>query len=628
MISDEDKRKLEETWQPPAGFLGWLKTVNQTNIGVRYIVTALIFFLAAGVLGVLIRLQLSYPENNLLSPELYNQIFTLHGITMMFLFAIPILEGIAVYFVPLMIGTRDLCFPRLSAFSYFVYLIGGVFLWGAFFIGLGPDAGWFNYVPLASKEFSTSLNIDIYVTVITFIEISALATALELIVSIFKLKTKGMSLSKMPPFVWAILIMAFMVVFAMPGVIVGSVLLALDRLVDTSFFIFQKGGDSVLWQHLFWWFGHPDVYIAFVPATGIVSTILPVFCGRKLFGHKAVICSMVSIGVVSFGLWVHHMFTTGIPLHASSFFATASALIGIPSAIQIFCWIATIWKGRPSYKTPFLYCLGFLFTFLMGGLTGLMVAVAPFDLQVHDSYFIVAHLHYVLIGGVLFPICAAFYYWWPKITGKVLSEKLGKLSFILIFLGFHLTFFPMHILGFLGMPRRIYTYFDHLGWSNLNFLTSIGAVILAAGFLIVLLSSLKSFFLDEKIKEEDPWKAQTLEWATSCPPPSCNFYYFPSVTSISPMIDDMPLKKEVEGISVMEREVLTSEIESGKVHAVIKLPGPSLWPFLTALAVGFGFIGSVFGPIWFVYGFLLSFLTITGWLWVSKPWKKGVRVHV
>lgn len=619
MKTPTEQSILEATWQAPAGPIGWLKTVNQTNIGKRYIVTAFVFFLLAGVLALLMRIQLSSPENNFLSPKVYNQIFTVHGITMMFLFAIPILEGIAIYLVPLMIGTRDLCFPRLSAYSYFVYLIGGVFLWVTFLMGHGPDAGWFNYVPLASKEFSTGIGIDIYVTVITFIEISALATALELIATILKFRTPGMTLARIPPFVWSILIMSFMVVFAMPGVIVGSLLLALDRLIQTSFFVHQNGGDPLLWQHLFWWFGHPDVYIAFIPATGIVSSIIPTFCGRPLYGHKAVISSIVLIGVISFGLWVHHMFATGIPLHASSFFSAASALIAIPSGIQIFCWVATIWLGKPIFKTAFLFCLGFIATFLLGGLTGFMIAIVPFDLQVHDSYFIVAHLHYVLIGGVLFPIMAGFYYWWPKFTGKMLSERFGKLSFWLIFIGFHLTFFPMHRLGFLGMPRRIYTYFEELNWTDLNLLSSIGSYILGFGFFLTLINAIRSYFKG-KVSGDNPWGGTTLEWATKSPAPSCNFYYFPRVENLNPLVDQQPLPKAVDGVRNDIREVITTHIETAEPHAVIELPGPTIWPFWTAVFSAIAFIGSIFHPFWFVVGFFLTFIGVTGWLWVRKPW--------
>lgn len=619
------RRQLDQTWSPPRGFLGWLKTVNQTNIGKRYLLTGFIFLLSAGVLALLMRTQLALPENSFMGPKLYNQMFTMHGITMMFLFAIPVVQGISVYLVPLMIGTRDLAFPRLSAFSYFVYLIGALFLWGAFLLGLSPDAGWFNYVPLAGKEFSPGKGIDVYATVITFIEISALATATELIATILKQRAPGMSLAKTPPLVWSILVTAAMIVFAMPGVIVGTVLLALDRLVETGFFVHAKGGDPVLWQHLFWWFGHPDVYIAFLPAAGIVSTILPVFCRRPLFGYTAVVTSMVATGVISFGLWVHHMFTTGIPIHAGSFFSAASVLIAIPSGIQLFCWTATIWGSRPSYKTPFLYCLGFMVIFLLGGLTGFMVAIVPFDLQVHDSYFVVAHFHYVLIGGVVFPFIAGFFYWWPKITGRMLSEALGKLSFVLLFLGFNLTFFPMHQLGFLGMPRRIYTFLAGLGWDALNFWTTVGAFAMGLGFFVILINVLWSLKRGKRAGK-NPWGATTLEWATTSPPPNYNFEVVPYVDSLEPLSEDQKeLVPGVTGIRADRREILTTKVESAKPHGVVILPGPTLWPFITALFTAMAFIGSIFDPLWFVGGVLGSFTGISLWLWIKKPWEQERR---
>lgn len=617
---EQHEKELELIWNSPPGLWGWLRTVNQTGVGRRYITTAIIFFLLAGVLGLLIRTQLAYPEYDLLSPELYNQIFTVHGITMMFLFAIPIMEGVAIYFVPLMIGTRDLCFPRLTAFSYFVFLIGGVFLWVTFLMGLGPDVGWFNYVPMASKTYSPGIPIDIYVTVITFIEISALAAAVELICTILKQRAPGMSLARTPPLVWSILVMAFMIVFAMPGVIVGSVMLALDRLVGTSFFIVERAGDSLLWQHLFWWFGHPDVYIAFVPATGIISSVLPTFCGRPLYAYRAVIASIVTIGMISFGLWVHHMFTTGIPLHASSFFSAASALIAIPTGVQIYAWIATIWGGKPQFKTPFLYCLGFIITFLAGGLTGFMVAIVPFDLQVHDSYFVVAHFHYVLIGGAVFPLLAGYYYWWPKYTGRMLSDTMGKIAFAIIFIGFHLTFFPMHELGFLGMPRRIYTYLTGLGWDSLNLLSTAGAYLLGSGFLVILLSSIWSYFRGISAGN-NPWGATTLEWAALSPPPSHNFGCFPLIKDLAPISrENKELTPAITGIQTNRREVLITTVDAAEPQAVIVLPGPTIWPFAASLSTAVLFIGCIYDPWWFVWGFLATFVTLTGWLWVKKPW--------
>jgi cytochrome c oxidase subunit 1 len=613
-------RQLEETWKSPSGIKGFFKTVNHTNIGRRYMITAFIFFLAAGILALLMRLQLAFPENTFLDAQLYNQVFTMHGTTMMFLFLIPLVEGLGIYFVPLMIGTRDLSFPRLSAFSYYVFLIGGLALWIAFFFGHSPDAGWFNYVPLANSQFSPGYGIDIYSTAVTFVEISALAAAVELIASILKLRAPGMSLHNIPVFVWSILVVAVMVVFAMPGVIVASLMIALDRLFDTAFFAVNLGGDALLWQHLFWWFGHPDVYIAFLPAAGVVSTILPTMTKQPLYGYQIVVVSMIATGLVSFGLWIHHMFTTGLPVHASSFFTASSALIAVPTSLQIFCWLRTLWLGKIKFHTPSLFCLGFLFTFLIGGITGIMVSIIPFNKQVHDSYFVVAHFHYVLIGGVLFPFIAGLFYWWPKVVGRRLSESFGKISFWLIFLGFHITFFPMHLLGFKGMPRRVYTYLNDLGWTEINQIVSLGAALFAIGVLILLAAIIKSFYSPPLKK--DPWNGGTLEWSFTGKPPSYNFSVIPYVSNLYPMWIEKKLSPAIKGLNPLRREIIVTTAENAEVQGVSILPGPTIWPFLVACIVGIGFIGSVFNTWSFVIAFFLAFIGICAWLWPSSPWSK------
>lgn len=623
-MNPEEKKiqELEDTWINPPGFIGWLRIVNQTNIGIRYINTSLIFFFMAGILGVIMRAQLSSPGNEIVGPEMFNQIFTVHGTAMMFLFAIPMVEGLGAYIVPLMIGTRDLSFPRLSSFSYFVFLIGGITLFGSLFLKVAPNAGWFDYVPLALKEWSPGKNIDVYATVITFIEISALAAAVELIVTILKQRAPGMSMARMPVFVWSILVMAFMIVFAMPGVVVGSVMLALDRLVGTVFFDASVGGDSLLWQHLFWWFGHPEVYIAFLPAAGVVSTIIPVFCRRALYGHTAVVLSMVAIGIISFGLWVHHMFTTGIPDQANAFFSVASAMIAIPSGIQIYCWIATLWTGKPKFSTALLWCMGFVIVFVMGGLTGVMVASVPFDKQTHDTYFVVAHFHYVLIGGVVFPLFGGVYYWWPKFTGKLLSESLGKWNFWLVLIGFNIAFFPMHLLGFMGMPRRVYTYLEEMQWGPLNLLSSIGSYILAIGFLLFIVNVVWTYLKGER-SGNNPWGAPTLEWAIESPPRNYKFVEIPQVNSMNPLWEEETLLPATTGMRTDRREVLITEILTGKIQAVEILPTNTIWPLVLAVATGVAFIGSIFSPWWFVIAFFLVFLAITGWFWPSKPWGEG-----
>ena len=621
-MDDEKLDQLTRTWQPPPGFVGWFKVVNQTNIGIRYIVTSLVFFFAAGILGVMMRAQLATAENDLIGPDLYNQIFSVHGITMMFLFAIPMVEGLGVYLAPLMVGTRDLSFPRLSSFSYYVFLIGGIVLWISLFLGVAPDAGWFDYVPLALKEFSPGHAIDVYATVITFIEVAALSAAVELIVTILKQRAPGMTLSRTPPFVWSILVTALMIVFAMPGVVVASVMLGLDRLVNTVFYVSEAGGDALLWQHLFWWFGHPEVYIAFLPATGVVSTIIPVFCRRPLVGYTAVIVSIVATGFISFGLWVHHMFTTGIPVHASSFFTAASLMVAIPSGIQVFAWLATIWSGRPVFKMPFVFCLGFLFLFVIGGITGVMVASIPFDKQVHDSYFVVAHFHYVLIGGVVFPIFGGLYYWWPKFTGRLLSERLGWINFILMFIGFNLTFFPMHFLGFLGMPRRVYTYLTGLEWESLNMLATIGAYVMALGFLFFLINAFWSLRWGRRAGD-NPWGADTLEWLATSPPAAYNFAEIPRVFGRNALWEQRKPEPATKGMRIDRREIVVTTVEDARLQAINVLPGPTLWPFALAFGSAIAFVGSIFHPLWFVGGFFAAFLAAVGWFWPKGPWGSG-----
>ena len=545
---------LDKTWLSPPGFFGWFTHVNQRQIGFRFVVTSLIFFALGGLLALLMRLQLVQPENTLMGAEFYHQIMTMHGTTMMFFFAVPAMEGLGIYLVPLMLGTRDMSFPRLNAFGYYVYLIAGITLYLALFLGMAPDTGWFSYVPLAGIDYSPGQGVSFWTTMITFIEISALTAAVELIVTILKQRAPGMTLNRMPIFVWSILVMSFMIVFAMPTVMVGSVLLALDRTFATQFFVASGGGDPLLWQHLFWFFGHPEVYIIVVPALGIVSTVISTFCQREVFGYTAVVLSMVTIGFVSFGLWVHHMFTTGLPHLGLSFFTAASAMIAIPSGVQIFCWIATLWGSKIKFKTPMLFIMGFFAVFVIGGLTGVMAASIPFDMQAHDSYFVVAHLHYVLIGGAVLPFFAGLYYWYPKMTGTMLSERLGCWSFWLIFIGLNLTFFPMHQLGLDGMPRRVYTYLHNMGWGEVNFFVTCAAFLMAFGFLLTFINTLISPY-KSRAAGNNPWNADTLEWWAQSPPRNYNFRHLPVISSRTPLWQKAPLSK-VTGIRADRREII------------------------------------------------------------------------
>ena len=459
----EDAAALEATWRDPPGFIGWLSAINHKSIGKRFIVTAFGFFAAGGVLALLMRLQLARPENDFIGPDLYNQLFTMHGTTMMFLFAVPVMQAVSVYITPLIVGSRSVAFPRMNAFAYWIYLFGGLMLFAAFFVNTGPDAGWFAYPPLAGPEYGPGKRVDFWAQLITFTELSGLLEAVILITTIFKLRAPGMTLDRLPLFAWSMLVTSVMILFAMPAVMLASTALIMDRLVGTHFYNPAEGGDALLWQHLFWFFGHPEVYFIFIPALGFISSVLPVFARRPIFGYPALVLSLIAIGFMSFGLWVHHMFATNLPELGKSFFTAMSLLIAVPSAVQIFCWLATLWTGRLVLRTPLLFMLAFFVLLVLGGLSGIMVGMVPLDYQLHDTYFVVAHLHYVLIGGAVFPLLGAVYYWYPKFTGRLMSEALGRWNFWLLFIGFNLAFFPMHLLGLAGMTRRVYTYPAALG---------------------------------------------------------------------------------------------------------------------------------------------------------------------
>jgi cytochrome c oxidase subunit 1 len=608
---------LEKTWAYQRGLRGFFSEVDHKRIGIRFIVTALGFFALGGVLAALMRIQLAVPENTFLGPDLYNQVFTMHGTTMMFLFAVPVMQGLAIYFVPLMVGARAIALPRLAAFGYWMFLAGGIFLYTSFFLNIGPDNGWFSYVPLAGPEFGPGKRADTWAQLITFTEAASLVVAICTIVTVFKHRRPGMTLDRMPLFVWAQLATNFMIIFAMPAVMTASTALILDRLVGTHFFNQAEGGDPILYQHLFWFFGHPEVYLIFLPAQGLMSTLIAAFAGRPVVGYTAVVLALVATAFMGFGLWVHHMFAAGMPEVGASFFTAASMMIAIPSGVQIFCWIATIWSGRVRFDTPMLYALGFFVIFILGGMTGLMVAAIPLDLQVHDTYFVVAHLHYVLIGGAVFPLFGALHFWFPKITGRMSSPFLGKISFWLMFVGFNLTFFPMHQLGLQGMPRRVYTYLPGLGWEWLNLAATTGAALMAMGALTITANAIRSLRSGERAPD-NPWNSGTLEWATSSPPRPYNFHPEPLIGSAYPIWQDPPDMPLVIGVHADKREVLVTKVVDAEPDHRFHSPLPNSWPFAAAMATTVMFIASIFTPWGLVWGSIPITLALIGWFWPRK----------
>ena len=619
----EELEQLERIWARPTGWRV-VSAVNNTVIGYFYIGTALLFFLLAGILGLLMRTQLAVPSNTFLSQETYNQIFTMHGTVMMFLFAVPAVEAMGILLLPQMLGARDLPFPRLGAYAFWAYFVGGLVFFGTLFFDLAPSGGWFMYPPLTNIQYSPGLGADFWLLGIGFIEISAIAGAIEIIVGVLRTRAPGMSLDKMPMFAWTMLIFAGMIVFAFPAVILATLMLELERAFGWPFFAAAKGGDALLWQHLFWFFGHPEVYIIFLPAAGMVSMIVPTMARTTLVAYNLIVVALIATGFFSFGLWVHHMFTTGIPAMSLSLFSAASMAVSLPSGIQVFAWIATFASGRLRITTSSLFVLGFLVIFTLGGLTGVMVAMVPFDWQAHDTYFVVAHFHYVLVGGMVFPLFAAIYYWAPAFSRRALSERLGKWAFGLMFVGFNVAFFPMHLLGLWGMPRRVYTYPAEMGWQVLNLISTAGAYLLATGVLVFLYDLARNLRLTLTEPVGNVWRAGTLEWLH-------NDVYgprsIPHVLSRDPLWDQPRLHDDVKegryylpGAPTGRREtIVTSPIEASPQY-VLRLPGPGWTPLLAAVltAAFFMLLTVKLTTMAFVCG-VVAVMLILVWMWSSDP---------
>jgi cytochrome c oxidase subunit 1 len=611
-------RQLLATWGDAPGLWGFLTTVDHKRIAARYVLTAVALLFLAGLLAVDMRLQLSQPDMGRMGPQGYNEAFALHGSTMLFLVSVPVMEAMAMWLVPLMLGARTVAYPRLAAFSYWLYLGGVLMLWISHAIDITPDLGWFEYPPLSGPAYSPGHRVDIWAQMITFSEVAALAASVNVIATILKMRPPGMTLGKMPLFVWAMLVASVMTVFALPSVMLVTSMLISDRMVSTHFFTPSGGGDALLFQHLFWFFGHPEVYIIFVPALGFVSAIVETFSRRTMFGYVPMVLAMLGIAALAFGLWVHHMFAVGLPRLGNAFYTAASMAIALPAGVQIFCWIATLWTGRLRYATPLLWVIGFILTFVIGGLSGVMAASAPLDLQLTDTYFVVAHLHYVLVGGAMFPLFGAFCYWYPKATGRLMSERWGKVSFALIFIGFNVGFFPMHLLGLEGMPRRIYTYGPEMGWGTLNLIATIGTFISAAGGIVFVANAFLSMKRGEPAGD-NPWGGGTLEWATSSPPPAHNFDDSPVVDSAVPLWDDKGELLVMTGLASDCREVLISSAVDAVPEYRHKSPTPSIWPLIAAVATSILFVGSIFTPWALVWGAIPVGAALAAWFWPNRP---------
>lgn len=603
-VPEHENERLTRLWETAPGAYGWFATVDHKQIGIRYIVTSILFLLLGGIEALTMRIQLAQPNMRFLAPEQYDQLFSMHGVTMIFLYALPVLSGFSNYLWPLMLGSRDMAFPRLNALSYWLYLFSGIFIYIGLPLGQAPNGGWFNYVPYTAREFDPGINIDIFSLGLIFLGISTVVGSANFVVTLLRTRAPGMSINRMPILVWGTMTASVANLFAIPSLSLACFMLWMDRNFGTSFFAVKGGGQPLLWQHLFWAFGHPWVYALVLPSMGIVSDALPVFCRRPLVGYTAVALATVTTMVIGFGVWVHHMFATGLPAMAISFFSAASIVIAIPSAIAVFAWIATIWTGRPVLRTPFLYFAGFVILFVIGGVSGFMTASAALDWQLTDTYFVVAHLHYVLLGINLFPVLGGLVYWFPKFTGRMMDERLGRWTFWVLFIGFNLAFFPMHIIGLEGMPRRVYTYPADIGVGGWNLLITMGAFLFALGIVLFLYNLVRSLGVGESAGP-NPWDAPTLEWSTPSPPPPQNFDVIPIIASRHPLWEDR--LEDVEDRSQLDtgylldegRETIGTTPLDAQPEVILKMPGDSLLPLSLALAVTV-LIAGMLGQWWIV----------------------------
>lgn len=620
----ELRARLHAIWATEPGWKGWFTTVDHKEIGIRYIITAFVLLALGGIEALVIRLQLAGPDLNLLTPEQYNEFFSTHGMTMIFLYASPVLSGFSNYLWPLLLGSRDMAFPRLNAFSYWVYLAAALFLYAGFLTGNGANDGWFNYVPYAERQYNPGLNQDFYALGMVLLGISTTVGAANFIVTAFKMRAPGMSVNRMPILIWGTLTASVANLVVVPAVSLAFFLLWLDRQFGTSFFQTSGGGQPLLWQHLFWIFGHPWVYAIVLPAMGMASDGLPVFCRRPLVGYSLVALSTVATMILGFGVWVHHMFATGLPGPSLSFFSGASIVITVPSAVAIFAWLATIWTGRPVMTTAFLFFASMILLFVIGGVSGFMTASVPVDWQLTDTYFVVAHLHYVLVGINVFPVVGATYFWFPKMFGRMMDERLGRWNFWTMFLGFNLGFLPMHVTGLFGMPRRVWTYPAGMGWSTLNMITTIGSFVFAIGVLLFFVNVARSLRSGAKAPA-DPWGGPTLEWAVPSPPAPYNFTVIPTIASRHPLweeaLDESRGRSSIARGMMLDhgKETVTTTPLDAEPDRIVEMPEDSWAPFLLAAALGALFVALLL-KAWaaIALGALLVLAALVMWLWPQR----------